>query len=149
MMKTSMLYPEPISVLAIVGERMLKKTGLLSQLTTILAKNNINIFGISAGQNSVTIFVNKKDALEAHQLLHDQVIANDSLSSLSLGREIAMLTLSNPEFIETPGIISDITNPLRKNNINIVEISSSQTAVVVFVDWEDGKKAYELIKKVL
>ncbi|MDR2967566.1 MAG: aspartate kinase [Methanobacteriaceae archaeon] len=149
MLKTSMLYPEPISVLAIVGERLLKKTGLLSELTTILAKNNINIFGISSGQNSVTLFVNKKDALEAHQLLHDRVIKNDALSSLSLGREIAMLTLVSPEYIETPGIISDITNPLRKNDINIVEISSSQTAVVVFVDWEDGEKAYELIKKVL
>lgn len=149
MMKASMLYPEPISIVAIVGERMLKKTGLLSQLTTVLAKNNINIFGISAGQNSVTIFVNKKDALEAHHLLHDLVIDNDSLSSLSLGREIAMLTLVSPEFIETPGIISDITDPLRKNNINIVEISSSQTAVVIFVDWKDSEKAYELIKKVL
>lgn len=149
MMKSSMLYPEPISIVAIVGERMLKKTGLLSQLTSILAKNNINIFGISAGQNSVTIFVNKKDALEAHHLLHDLVIDNDSLSSLSLGREIAMLTLVSPEFIETPGIISNITDPLRKNNINIVEISSSQTAVVVFVDWEDGEKAYELIKKAI
>ncbi|MCL2156769.1 MAG: aspartate kinase [Methanobrevibacter sp.] len=149
MMKTSMLYPDPISVLAIVGENMLKKTGLLSDLTGILAKNNINIFGISAGQNSITIFVNKKNALEAHKLLHDLVINNDVLSSLSLGRVIAMLTLSSPEFIETPGIISDITDPLRKNNINIVEISSSQTAVVVFVDWKDGKKAFELVKNVL
>ena len=149
MMKTSMLYPEPISVVAIVGERMLKKAGLLSELTTTLAKNNINIFGISAGQNSVTIFINKKDALEAHHLLHDLVIDNDTLSSLSLGREIAMLTLVSPDFIETPGIISDVTNPLRKNNINIVEISSSQTSVVIFVDWEDGEKAYELIKKVI
>ena len=149
MMKTSMLYPEPISVVAIVGEELLNKTGLLSELTTVLAKNNINIFGISAGQNSVTLFVNKKDALEAHHLLHDLVIDNEVLSSLSLGREIAMLTLVSPDFIETPGIISDITDPLRKNNINIVEISSSQTAVVVFVDWEDGEKAYELIKKVL
>jgi len=149
MMKTSMLYPEPISVLAIVGENMLKKAGLLSKLTSTLAKNDINIFGISAGQNSITIFVNKKNALESHKLLHNLVIKTNTLSSLSLGREIAMLTLASPDFIETPGIISDITNPLRKNNINIVEISSSQTAVVVFVDWEDGEKAYELIKNVL
>ena len=60
-----------------------------------------------------------------------------------------MLTVVSPDFIETPGIISDITNPLRKNNINIVEISSSQTAVVIFVDWKDGKKAFELVKEVL
>ena len=57
--------------------------------------------------------------------------------------------MNSPEFIDTPGIISIITTPLKENNLNIVEISSSQTAVVVFVDWEDGKKAYNLIKEVL
>ena len=39
--------------------------------------------------------------------------------------------------------------PLRKNNINIVEIISSQTAIVLFVNWEDGEKARELISEVL
>ncbi len=77
------------------------------------------------------------------------VIDSEELSSLSLGKEIAMLTLVSPDFIETPGIISDITVPLRENNINIVEISSSQTAVVIFVELADGEKAFELVKDVL
>ena len=149
MMKTTMLYPEPISVVAIVGDGMLKRPGLLSKLTSILAEDEINIFGISAGQNSITIFVNKKNALRAYHLLHDIVIDSQELSSLSLGKEIAMLTVVSPDFIETPGIISDITEPLRSNNINIVEISSSQTAIVIFVEWEDGTKASELVKNVL
>ncbi|MGL4669967.1 MAG: aspartate kinase [Methanobacteriaceae archaeon] len=147
--KSSTLHPEPISVIALVGENMLKKPGVLSKITNILSDNEINIFGISAGQNSVTIFVNKKDASEAHQLLHEVVVQNDFLSSLSLGMEIAMVTVASPDFIDTPGIISDISEPLRNNNINIVEISSSQTAVVVFVQWEDGSKAQELVKSVL
>ncbi|MDR0900612.1 MAG: aspartate kinase [Methanobrevibacter sp.] len=149
MMKSNTLYPEPISVIAIVGEKMLKKPGLLSKVTTKLSENDINIFGISAGQNSVTTFVNKKDSMEAYHLLHELVVERNELSSLSLGKEIAMITVVSPDFIETPGIISDITDPLRNNNINIVEISSSQTAIVVFVDWEDGKKAYELVNDVL
>ena len=60
-----------------------------------------------------------------------------------------MITISSPDFIDTPGIISDITEPLRDNDLNIVEISSSQTSVVIFVDWNDGKKAYELVRGVL
>ena len=128
---------------------MLNKKGLLANLTSALAKNDINIFGISAGENSVTTFINKADADKAYHLLHKLVIDSNRLSSLSLGQDIAMLTVVSPDFIETPGIISDITNPLRKNNINIVEISSSQTAVVIFVDWKDGKKAFELVKEVL
>ena len=128
---------------------MLKKVGLLADITTCLAKHNINIFGISAGQNSITIFINKKDAELGYHLLHNLVVETDILSSLSLGRDTGMITLVSPDIIETPGIISGITEPLRKNNINIVEITSSQTAVVLFVDWEDGEKACDLVNEVL
>ncbi|MDR0912792.1 MAG: aspartate kinase [Methanobrevibacter sp.] len=148
-MKCTYLNPNPISVIAIVGENLLIKPGLIATVTNILADNDINIFGISAGQNSITLFINKKHGLEAHRLLHELVISHKDLSSLSIGNEVAMITLISPDFIETPGIISEIANPLRKNNINIVEITSSQTAIVVFIDFEDGKKAYELIRRVI
>ena len=143
------LNKNPISLIAIVGEAMLKKVGLLAKLTGCLADNKINIYGISAGQNSITTFVDKKDAENAYHILHNLVIETDVLSSLSLGRDTAMITLVSPDIIETPGIISDITEPLRKNNINIVEITSSQTAIVVFVDWEDGQKACKLVNEVV
>jgi len=149
MLKCVTLYKDPISLIAIVGEAMLKKVGLMAKLTTSLADDGINIFGVSAGQNSITVFVDKTDSNKAYHLLHQLVIDTDVLSSLSLGRDTAMITFVSPDIIETPGIISDITEPLRKNNINILEITSSQTAVVLFVDWEDGEKAHKLISEVL
>ena len=149
MNKSVCLHPEPISVVAVVGEDLLNQIGLLAKMTTLVAEANINIYGISAGQNSITLFLDKCDADEAYHLLHNLVIAEDSLSSISLGRDIAMLTMINPDFIETPGVITEITNPLKEAHINIVEISSSQTAIVLFINWEDGKVAYDLIKGVL
>ncbi len=149
MLKTTTLSSEPISVIAVVGEEILNKPGVLAELTDILSENEINIFGISTGQNSITLFVNKKHADNAHRILHDVVVKNENLSSLSLGREIAMISIASPDFIDTPGIISDITEPLRANDLNIVEISSSQTSVVIFVEWKDGEKAYELVRSVL
>ena len=149
MLKCVTLYKDPISLIAIVGEAMLKKVGLMAKLTAGLADENVNIFGLSAGQNSITAFVDKADSNKAYHLLHRMVIETDVLSSLSLGRDTAMITFVSPDIIETPGIISDITEPLRKHNINILEISSSQTAVVLFVDWEDGQKAHKLISGVL
>ena len=149
MSKSVCLHPEPISVVALVGEDLLNQIGLLAKMTTLVAEANINIYGISAGQNSITLFLDKCDADEAYHILHKLVIAEDSLSSISLGRDIAMLTMINPDFIETPGVITEITNPLKEAHINIVEISSSQTAIVLFINWEDGKVAYDLIKGVL
>lgn len=149
LIKSATLNNEPISVIAVVGEEILTKTGILAKITDTLALNDINIFGISTGQNSITVFVNKAESERAHEVLHDVVVETDDLSSLSLGREIAMITVSSQDFIDTPGVITEITEPLQKNKINIIEISSSQTSVVIFVDWNDGRKAYELVKGVL
>jgi aspartate kinase len=148
-LKTTALNSEPISVIAVVGEEILTKRGILSTLTDTLAENDINIYGISTGQNSVTLFIDKAVADRAHEVLHEVVVNNEHLSSLSLGMEIAMITVTSQDFIDTPGIITKVTEPLRRNKINIVEISSSQTSVVIFVDWNDGKKAYELVRRVL
>ncbi len=149
-MKSVSLYKNPISLIALVGDGMLKKSGLLAKVTNCLAINNINIFGISAGQNSMSVFVEKEESQKAYRLLHGLVIENDIFSSLSLADDTAMITVVSPDFAdETPGIISKITEPLRKNHINIIEISSSQTAIVVYVDLVDGNKAFELLKEVL
>ncbi len=149
MLKCVTLYKNPISLIAIVGEAMVKKVGLFAGLTGCLAQEDINIFGISAGQNSITAFVDKSDSNKAYHLLHQFVIENDVLSSLSLGRDTAMITFVSPDIIDTPGIISKITEPLRKHEINILEIISSQTAIVLFVDWKDGEKARSLVNEVL
>ncbi|MGB7968374.1 MAG: aspartate kinase [Methanobacterium sp.] len=149
MLKTTALNVEPISVIAVVGEEILTKTGVLSELTDALAKNKINIYGISTGQNSVTLFIDKSLVDHAHEILHEVVVKNDDLSSLSVGSDIAMITVASQDFIDTPGIITRVTEPLRKQKINIVEISSSQTSVVIFVEWTDGKRAYELVRSVL
>jgi aspartate kinase len=149
MLRTTTLNHEAISVIAVVGEEILTKPGILAVLTNSLHDNKINIYGISTGQNSITIFVDKALADLAHEILHDVVVEHPNLSSLSLGREIAMISVNSQDFIDTPGIITKITEPLRKNNINIVEISSSQTSVVIFVEWNDGKRAYEMVRRVL
>jgi aspartate kinase len=149
MLKTTALNVDPISVIAVVGEEILTKTGVLSELTDALAKNKINIYGISTGQNSVTLFIDKSLVDNAHEILHEVVVKNDDLSSLSVGSDIAMITVASQDFIDTPGIITRVTEPLRKQKINIVEISSSQTSVVIFVEWIDGKRAYELVRSVL
>ena len=149
MMKCVTKYKNPISLIAIVGDAMVKTSGLMASITGKLAEDDINIFGISAGLNSITVFVEKADSNNAYHALHKVVVETDALSSLSLGRDTAMITFVSPDIIDTPGIISDITEPLRKNDINIVEIISSQTAVVLFVNWDDGDKARELINEVL
>lgn len=138
-----------LSVIGVVGEELMNKQGIIADITNKVSSNNIDIYGISTGESSITLFFDENDAVKAHEVLHDLVISGDELSSLSLGQKIAMISVVSHDFIDTPGIIANITKPLHENNLNIVELSSSQTSVVVFVDWEDGDKAYDLIRETL
>ena len=147
--KSVTLYKEPLSIIAIVGEDILEQIGPLRNIATCLAKNNINIYKISVGNNSITTFIDKSDSEKAYPLLHRLVLESDIFNSISLGRDIAMITLVSPDVIEKPSIISDVTEPLRRNNINIIEINSSQTSLVILVDWSEREKAYLLIKEML
>lgn len=147
--KSVTLYEEPLSIIAIVGENMQEQVGPLRDVTNCLAENGINIYKITAGDNSITTFIDKCDAQKAYHILHNLVLESDIFDSLSLGRDIAMITLVSPDVIEKPSIISDVTEPLRKNRINIIEINSSQTSLVILVDWSEGEKAYGVIKEML
>lgn len=148
-LKTVSLYNYPLSIIAIVGDELLSKVGLLAELTRYLAENELNIYKISVGDNSITIFIDKKEAQRAYKVLHSYVLASDVFNSLSLGKDTAMITIVSLDVIEKPGIISSITEQLRKNNIKIIEINSSQTAIVVIVNWQDGEIAKELIDEIL
>lgn len=140
---------DKLSIIAVVGENLMSKQGIIANITQKVNENNLSIYGISTGESSITLFFKEKDAIKAHEVLHDLIIHGNRLSSVSLGQKIAMITVVSHDFIDTPGIITSITKPLHENNINIVELSSSQTSVVVFVDWNDGDKAYRLIKETL
>lgn len=140
---------DQLAVLAVVGENLMKKQGIIAEITQLVNEHNLSIYGISTGESSITLFFKYEDAIKAHEILHQAIIEGDTFSSISLGQKIAMISLVSHDFIDTPGIIASITKPLHENNINIVELSSSQTAVVVFVDWENGEKAYKLIKETL
>ena len=146
---TITMSPSKLSLLALVGENLMQKHGVIADVTEKIRDLDINIYGISTGESSLTLFFKEEEASLAHRCLHDLVIKGDTLSSISLGQEIAMISMVSHDFVDTPGIISCVTKPLHDNNINIVEISSSQTEVVLFVNWEDGEKAYNLIKETL
>lgn len=143
------LYKDPLSIIAIVGDSLLSKIGLLSELTNYMSDNELNIYKISVGDNSITVFVDKTDSPKAYKVLHDFVLESDTFNSLSVGKDTAHITIVNLDVVEKPGIIAAITEQLRKNNIKIIEINSSLTAIVLIVEWADGEKACKLINEIL
>jgi aspartate kinase len=51
--------------------------------------------------------------------------------------------------IETPGIIQQITQPLANKDINIIEMTTIKTDILIFLDWKDREFAFQIINKSL
>ncbi|GAI09740.1 unnamed protein product, partial [marine sediment metagenome] len=86
---------------------------------------------------------------QSYDLIHPTVIKNERLKSVTLKNNIALIIARSRDFIETPGIIERITRPLAENNINIIEMTTIKTDILIFFEWKDREFAYKIINKSL
>ncbi len=138
---------EPLAAVTVAGRSVIETPNLLSRLSTVLGENEINIYGHSTGNDSMSFFVDQSKGRVAEKYLHDEIIDDDKFSSISLREDVAMILVTGGDFIDTPGVVYRVVEPLYENEINIIEIISSVTSIVVFVDREQRKKAFDRIEE--
>lgn len=143
------IFPEKLCLLTVVGDKILETHGLLKEIITPLAKHKISIQGIATGKSFIGIYLVEHYAKKAYDLVHPIILKNDFLKSISLKKDIALLVLSSRSFIETPGVIEKIVQPLAQNHINILEISTMKTDILLFVDWHNRDIVLKLVSNSL
>ncbi|MFP4188304.1 MAG: aspartate kinase [Halobacteriales archaeon] len=140
---------EPLAAVTVAGRSVIETPNLLSRLSTVLGENDINIYGHSTGNDSMSFFVDQNKGRHAEKLLHDEIVEDAKFSSVSVREDVAMILVSGGDFIDTPGIVYRVVEPLYEEDINIIEIISSVTSIVVFVDRDERQEAFELIEGAL
>ncbi|MDD4363077.1 MAG: aspartate kinase [Atribacterota bacterium] len=139
------VFQEKLCLLTIVGEKILETSGILKEITASLSKYKISIQGIAMGLQYIGIYVYEKYCQKAYDLVHPAVLKNDSLKSVTSKKEIALIVVSSRHFIDTPGIIEKISRPLAEHHINILEMTTIKTDILIFVDWKNKDIASQLI----
>lgn len=139
---------DPLAAVTVAGRSVMETPNLLSRLSTALGENDINIYGHSTGKDSMCFFVDQEEGVAAENILHDEIVHDSKFSSVSRRDDVGMIVVSGGDFIDTPGMIYRIVKPLYEHDINIIEILSSVTSIVVFVDWEVGSRTFELVEEV-
>ena len=143
------LHKKPLSMLTVIGEGMQTTSGILAEVTRPLGEANVNILGVSIGPRSFSIYVSEEDERRAVELVHEKVVKHKLMKSVTSERGIAMLVAESERFIETPGVIAELTKPLARSKINIIEIFSSRASISFFVNWADGQRTLELLKEAM
>lgn len=141
------LYPDSLAMLTVVGEGMQTEPGVLVRAVNPLSESDINIFGVSIGPRSFSVYVTEEQLERALEILHESVSEDKVMKSVASQGGVAMLVAESEKFIETPGIIARLSDPLAKEGINVIEIYSSKASISFFVNWDDRKQALKLLEK--
>lgn len=143
------LYPEPLAMVTVVGEQMQTKPGILLRTVKPISEAGINIFGVSIGPRSFSLYVKESEAEKAAERIHEVIKEDPVMKSVTIQKGLAMIITESEKFIYTPGVIAKLTGPVGKAGINIIEILSSRASISFFVNWEDREDALKLFEKTM
>lgn len=136
-----------LACLTIAGRAIRNQPGVFQSLSTALGENDINIDTVASGLDTITFYVDEEDATRAENILHREVIAQETLSSVTVDTSLAVIRVTGGELPNQPGIIEEIVQPLADARINIHDLITSATSVAIFVDWEDREETLEITQE--
>lgn len=103
------------------------------------------VYGVSSGRKSFTVFTTDGDVAQILNRLHG--IAE--FKAVSHRENVAMIQVSDPDFVDSPGGIAKISNALSHAGINIIEVTTSKATINVFIEENEIKRAKEAIENVV
>jgi len=116
--------------------------GNLRQVFSVLSQKPV--YGVSSGRRSVTVFTSDGNVRDVVNRLH----AIEGFKAISHRENVALLQVSHPMFVDSPGGVAKISSALSQNGINIIEVTTSKATINVFIEENQLKKAMEAISNV-
>ena len=103
------------------------------------------IYGVSSGSRSITVFTSDGNVAEVIRKMH----SISGFKAVSHRENVAMIQVSHPTFIESPGGVAALSTALSRKGINIIEVTTSKATINVFIEENQLKRAKEAISNVV
>jgi aspartate kinase len=136
---------KPLGSVTLVGKDIIEYAGLLSKTSEILGKEGVNVWGITVAPDSMSYFIDEDHIENATRLLHEFVVKDSRVVSVTSSKEIGLVYVTSPDFLDEPGAMGEITGAIAKAGINIKEVTTSKSQIMVFVDYKRLDEVYELM----
>jgi aspartate kinase len=137
----------PLACITIAGRAIRNRPGILAELAQALREAEVNIDSVASGMDSITFYVGEDDAELAETVLHERVVSDETLSSVTVEDDIAVIRVTGGELPNRPGIILDVVEPISAAGINIHDLITSATSVAIFVAWDDREDTLRIIQE--
>jgi aspartate kinase len=143
------LQENALASLTVAGRSIRNRPGVFAYLSTALADADINVDAVASGLDSITFYVYAEAAEAAETVLHEAVINDAALSSVTVDDAIAAIRVTGGELPTQSGVVRELVDPLADAHIPLHDVITSATAVAVFVAWDDREDALEIIQDAL
>ncbi len=140
------LRETPLACLTVAGRAIRNRPGVLADLSTALYEGEVNIDAVASGMDSVTFYVDHTVAEDAEAILHDEVVSGETLSSVTVEEQIAVVRVLGGDLPRQSGVLASIIGPIADAGITIHELITSATSVAVFVDWDDRERTLDIVQ---
>jgi aspartate kinase len=135
-----------LACLTAAGRAIRNSPGVLADLAVALREGDVNVEAVASGLDSITFYVDQERAELAESILHGKVVEDETLSSITVDDDVAVVRVTGGELPNRPGVISEFVNPLAEAGINIHDLITSATSVAIFVDWADREETLEIMQ---
>ena len=136
----------PLACVTVAGRAIRNQPGILADLSSALGEADINIDAVSSGLDSVTFYIDADQGKDAEAVLHDTVIDSTVLSSITVDEPVGVIRITSSDLPQQLNVLLEVLGPLADAYLPIHDLITSATTVAVFVNWEDGEQALELIQ---
>lgn len=137
---------QPLASLTVAGRAIRNTPGILSKLGGALNEADINIDAVASGLDSVTLYVDASLATEAETVLHDTIVTEDNLSSITVTTDVAVVRVAGSELFDRPDAFTSVVTPLAEARIQIQDLITSATSIALFVDWDDREETLSIVQ---
>jgi aspartate kinase len=135
-----------LACLTAAGRAIRNSPGVLADLAVALQEGDVNVEAVASGLDSITFYVDQERAELAESILHGKVVEDDTLSSITVDDDLAVVRVTGGELPNRPGVISEFVTPLGEAGINIHDFITSATSVAIFVDWADREETLQIMQ---
>jgi len=139
----------PAAMITVTGQGISQNPKILKEILSKVTKERTEILGFSANSNSLIIYVPWQRKPRLVNEIHRCVLAHQEMTAMAVRDNLSLITIAGAGFVETPGLVASVSEPLKEASLNIYGIFTIASSIVVAVDWMEREKALRLVKKSL
>ncbi len=140
------ILKKPVQLVTIIGNNVTEPK-LLSTFFEDIYEQKIEVVGATLESWCIMLLVVDDPQMNPFNVIHEIINKKGLGKSATCYDDLNLIFLKGQDFVQTPGIISKITEPLTKSGINVYSFLPTASSIKILVHSKDGEKALKLVKE--